>query len=184
MRTRNGRRAGDQHVVVPGRRVHGQDIPRDGPQPPAGAVPLDRAADPAAGRQPVTNRTTRRRMAASLQHESRCHGFFSLRGNPKKFRPPLERADGRWHRATPRGACGPFFVSGPILYVRPLSPSGRETRGGVCARGGLAGRYVSRCVSTAQEREARCIEARLGQVNWKDRPESVEKSRPQGLTIR
>lgn len=115
---RNGGRTGDQHVIMPRRRMGRQDIPGDGPQPPARPVPLDRAADPAAGRQAVTDRATRTRMAARLQHESRCHGFFPFRGNPKKFRPPLQGADGRWHGALRRQALAALFPS-PGQYLTP-----------------------------------------------------------------
>lgn len=110
--------AGDQDIIVIGRRVNGQDGARRRPQTPAGAVSLHRSANPAAGRQSETDRVTRMRMAAGLQHESRCHGFFSLCCNPKKFRPPLEGADGRRHSALRRQAFTTFFPA-PGQYVAP-----------------------------------------------------------------
>ena len=112
------RRAGDQNVVMAGRRVNRQYSARGFAQPPAGPVSLDRAADPAAGRQPVSDRRTRMRMTACLQHKSRRHGFFSFCSNPKEFRPPLKRADGRRHGALSRQTFAAFFPA-PGQYLTP-----------------------------------------------------------------
>ena len=158
-RTRN-------HDVVMARSGVQRHNPRNGrAQAPTRPVTLNRAADSPAGRQTNAQRARSRRTPAGLQNQARRRNFAPARGDPQIFRPAFDRADSPSHNVRQRAGCGPFFGGEPIRGV-PLSlPSESGTRGDACARGGLADRCVSRQVSCAPVFRARCIEARLIQVN-------------------
>ena len=141
-RPRQGRLAGDDDIIMTGKRVRRHDLAHGFPKATAGPVPCDRRADLAAGGQPnaktglgrAIGGAQRCRPAQDLKDETGPDTFSAGSSNPEILRPRSQAPERRRHGPKPKGACGPWPGAWTKLGGRRRWPCAHGIRADVYER--------------------------------------------------